>query len=166
VAYGACFGLLALLVGVLVVLPAAASGGARGSDSSSAAAAAAGAGSGRAPLLVDAATSPYCSWSGLYLPDVVFPDHYDLEVAADPRSAPYTVQGTVRIALAPVRAATPCVVLHSKGLAISEPRLVVGEEAAGDVIAGTVVNATEFDQIVIKFPEAVPLAPANVREAL
>ncbi|GBG00441.1 hypothetical protein Rsub_13097, partial [Raphidocelis subcapitata] len=162
-AYGACFGLLALIVGFLVVVPAAVSGAARSSDGSgSGAAAAAVAAGAHAPLLVDAATSPYCSWSDLYLPDVILPDHYDLEIAADPRAPPYTVRGSVRIALAPVRAATPCVVLHAKGLAITGPRLVVGDEAAGDAIDGVVVNATEFDQIVIKFPEAVPLAPANV----
>lgn len=171
--YGSFLGAVLLLIGVVVVLPAGVAGTLQQQQQAAAAldgapaqqqqAAAAAAGAARhAPLAADAATSPYCSWNQLYLPTVIAPDHYNLDLTTDPRRAPYTVQGTARIRLAPVHEVTPCVVVHSKGINVTSVQLVVGDEAAGDVIPGTLYNATEYEQVVFKFNEAVPLAPADV----
>jgi hypothetical protein len=114
------------------------------------------------PLVADAVASPYCGWNQLYLPQIVSPDHYDLDVTSDLRRPPYAVTGDVRIRLAPVTEVTPCVVLHAKGMDISSVTLIVGDEEAGDVIQGSVLNRTDYEQVVLKFGEAVPLAPAVV----
>jgi hypothetical protein len=184
--YGSFFGALALLALLFVGVPAAASGAAaaaaRGVPGQQTVpiappvpgggAAAPGppkqpprppAGGGRRqPILADAASSPYCGWNQLYLPPVISPDHYDLDVSSDLRAPPYAVTGDVRVRLAPVTEVTPCVVLHSKGIKISSVQLIVGDEEAGDVIEGSVLNTTEYEQVVLKFGEAVPLAPAVV----
>jgi len=115
--------------------------------------------------MADAATSPYCSWNQLYLPNITLPDHYDLEITSDLRSPPYSVSGSVQITLAPVEEVSPCIVIHAKGIKISAASLVVGDEEAGDVIKGEVYNKTEFEQVVLKFGEAVPLGPAKVSSA-
>lgn len=166
VLYGSFFAVVLLLVGLIVVLPAGAAAASKPqqqrqqppqqhaglfpafpggmgprSDSSSEQRpeepqAAGGGGAKHMPLAADALTSAYCSWNQLYLPQIVAPDHYDLEITSDPRQAPYSVDGTIKIHLEPLQNVTPCIVLHSKGITISSVRLVVGDEAAGDFIAG------------------------------
>ena len=198
--YGGVFGTLALLALFVVVLPAALAGGGGSGRGSSRVSSVGGA---RAPLLVDAGTSPYCSWNELYLPKIAIPEHYDLAITADPRSSSSDrggggggiVRGVVEIALAPLEEPTPCLVLHAKGLAITKVELLVddgGDSGSGSSggssgggrkkgssgsgsgssgggvtrIAGAVHNATDFEQVVLRFPEAVPLAPARVTLAL
>jgi hypothetical protein len=177
--YGSFFGILALVVGVAVVLPAAAGSLTSSAGSKQAATAVAagasdwrksprpkqpagGSGEKHRPLMADAGTSPYCKWNQLYLPPIALPDHYDLEITSDLRSRPYEVSGSVRIRLQPLEDVTPCIVLHSKGIKISSVQLIMGDEEAGDLIPGEVANSTEYEQVVLKFDEAVPLAPAVV----
>jgi hypothetical protein len=90
----------------------------------------------RTPIQADSAKSPYCSWNQLYLPKIVTPDHYNLRITTDLRLPPYSVEGSVRIALAPVAVATPCIVVHSKGINVTAVRLFVGPEEDGDFMTG------------------------------
>lgn len=156
ICYGSLAALVALLIGAFVIAPArAAAGGAGGGRPGGAeqpeqrqappdGAAGGGsraAGAPRARIRADAGTSPYCSWNQLYLPQIARPDHYDLRLATDLRSAPFEVTGSVRIRLAPVSEVTPCLVVHSKGPNIKSARLIVGDEVAGDFISGTRARA-------------------------
>lgn len=88
------------------------------------------------PVYMKPSESPYCNWTQLYLPKGVSPSHYQITLQTDLKP-PYLVTGISKIDLA-VEDVTPCIVLHSLGLNITNVKLLVGDggEEGADVISG------------------------------
>jgi hypothetical protein len=74
----------------------------------------------------------YCSWTDLYLPNVVLPERYTIMLKTS-MAPPYLVVGSVQIQVV-ARELTQCVVLHAAGMNITAVQLLVPTDMEQDEV--------------------------------